>query len=176
MTGWQTADQTKTGGSFFDMAGLRDLGIVWPKLTAKIPTASAQSGSADPGSGNVGAAQVPASGGLQTYARNLLAKYGWSGQWTSFNNVVNRESGWNPLSKNGTSGAYGIAQALGHGDQSTQGTNSDEYGGYGLTAAQNRAANSGDGYAQLLWMMNYIQSRYGSPDNAWAHEQQFGWY
>src|SRR5215469_15795431 len=97
MTGWQTADQTKTGGSLFDMAGLRDLGIVWPKLSAKIPQAtSSGSAATDPAApgGNVGAGQVPQSGGLQTYARNLLGKYGWSGQWTSFNNVVNRESGW----------------------------------------------------------------------------------
>lgn len=167
MNGWQTADSSN-GANIFDSAGLRDLGLTFPKLTAKIPAATgAAAGSGS--SNNVGAGAVPQSGAIQTYARNLLAKYGWSGQWDSFNNIVNSESGWNPLAANPSSGAYGIAQALGHGDAATQGTNSDMYGGYGLTDAQAKAANSGDPYTQILWMMNYIQDRYGSPNAAWQY-------
>jgi hypothetical protein len=39
------------------------------------------------------------------------------------------------------------------------------YGGNSTTAA-----------GQAVAMVNYIKSRYGTPANAWAHEQQFGWY
>lgn len=171
MTGWNTADKTG-GGTLLDMLGLRDLGLQYPKLTAKLPAATGSAkGNSNPGSGT-----VPPKGGLQTYARNLLSKYGWSGQWDSFNNIVNAESGWNPLVANRTSGAYGIAQALGHGDNASQGTYANEYGGYGLTDAQAKAANSGNGYYQVLWMMNYIQSRYGSPDVAWQYHLAAGSY
>lgn len=177
LSGWQTADKGK-GSNLFDAAGLRDLGLKYPKLQAKLaPQVSAQqSGGTPSAGGNVGAGAVPASGPLQIYARNLLAQYGWAGQWNSFNAVVNQESGWNPLSANPQSGAYGIAQALGHGTSSTQGTNSNEYGGYGLTDAQAKAANSGSGYEQILWMMNYIKDRYGSPDNAETFHLANGWY
>jgi len=170
LTGWETGKPH----NLFDAAGLTGLGLTYPKLSAKI---APQVGSAQGSTGSDQAsAAVPQKGPVQTYARNLLAKYGWSGQWGSFNNVVNAESGWNPLAKNNQSGAYGIAQALGHGDNASQGTNSNMYGGEGLTDAQAKAANSGDAYWQLVWMMNYIKDRYGSPDNAWAFHQANGWY
>lgn len=171
MNGWSTG----VPHNLFDAAGLTGLGLTYPKLSAKLAPAvstSSGSGSAD----SAGNANVPASGPVQTYARNLLGQFGWSGQWASFNNIVNSESGWNPLSKNGSSGAYGIAQALGHGSDTTQGTNSNMYGGEGLTDAQAKQANSGDPYTQLLWMMNYIKDRYGSPDNAWQFHVANGWY
>lgn len=177
MSGWQTADQGK-GSNLFDAAGLRDLGLTYPKLTAKLAprVSSSQAGGSPSAGGNVGAGAVPASGPLQTYARNLLAQYGWSGQYQDFANIVNSESGWNPLAANPQSGAYGIAQALGHGTATTQGTNSNNYGGEGLTDAQAKAANSGNGYDQILWMMNYIRDRYGSPANAWQFHLANGWY
>lgn len=171
LNGWETG----RGANLLTMAGLRNLGLTYPKLSPKLPAAV---GSASGGNGNTGrgGGAVPQKGALQTYARNLLAKYGWAGQWDSFNNIVMAESGWNPLATNPTSGAFGIAQALGHGDNATQGTNSSEYGGYGLTNSQARAANSGDGYDQILWMMNYIRDRYGSPDAAWAFHLNSGAY
>lgn len=92
----------------------------------------------------------------------------------------NRESGWNSEARNPTSGAFGIAQALGHGQADTaasDGTN--EYGAeYGLSAAEARAANSGDARWQIEWGLGYIKDTpgYGSPSAAWAHEQANGWY
>lgn len=90
----------------------------------------------------------------------------------------NQESGWSPAARNKSSGAYGIAQALGHGQADTaapDGTN--EYGAeYGLTAAQAQQANAGSTTFQIMWGLGYIQALYGSPANAWAHEQTYGWY
>lgn len=120
---------------------------------------------------------VPRKGPLQQYARQLLRQHGWANQFDSFNSLEMSEAGWNPLIANPTSGAYGMAQALNHGNGSvTQGSHSNMYGGFGLTDKQAKAANSGDGYWQLVWMMNYIQSTYGSPQNAWAFHQSHNWY
>jgi len=66
----------------------------------------------------------------------------------------NRESGWNDNAVNPSSGAYGIPQSLGHG----------------------HPYNLGDYKNQVIWGLNYIDGRYGSPAAAEAHELQFGWY
>lgn len=71
----------------------------------------------------------------------------------------NQESGWNPTSKNPTSGAFGIPQAL--------------------PATKMASAGSDwatDPFTQILWGVGYIQGRYGTPAAAWAHELAFGWY
>ena len=31
-------------------------------------------------------------------------------------------------------------------------------------------------YAQILWGLSYIEHRYDTPCNAWAHSQRKGWY
>jgi hypothetical protein len=99
---------------------------------------------------------------------SLLALNGWAGQWSAFNSLEMREAGWNPTAKNPSSGAFGIAQAYNHGKgAATQGTMSNMYGGWTSDAVA-KAANSGNGYAQLQWMMAYIKQRYGSPNAAWA--------
>jgi hypothetical protein len=36
--------------------------------------------------------------------------------------------------------------------------------------------NLGDYKAQIIWGLNYIASRYGNSQNAWAHEQAYNWY
>jgi hypothetical protein len=33
-----------------------------------------------------------------------------------------------------------------------------------------------DPYTQIIWGIGYIQSAYGDPQAAWAHELAFGWY
>lgn len=72
--------------------------------------------------------------------------------------VVNRESGWNPTAQNPTSSAYGIGQFL---DSTWQGV---------------QAQKTSDPYQQIQAMLRYITQRYGSPQAAWQHEQQAGWY
>jgi hypothetical protein len=135
---------------------------------------------ADTSSGSSGSATGgPApSGSYQSYAQSLLPAWGWSGQWPALSHLEGKEdSGWDPNATNPQTGAYGIAQALGHGSGSaTAGPKHNEYGGFGISNADAKAANSGDGYAQIRWMFGYIKSRYGSPNKAWAHEQSAGWY
>jgi hypothetical protein len=145
-----------------------------PQQLVTSPTSSPTSSptASQPFSGAISGANASiAVGPLKTYATALLAAHGWPGQFGSFNAIVMSESDWNPHIKNPSSGAYGIAQALGHGNANTAGSESNMYGGYGLSDTAARQANSGNGYVQLQWMVNYIASRYGSPDAAWAYHQ-----
>lgn len=119
-----------------------------------------------------------AKGQPQNTARLLLGQYGWqAGQFSALQSLWTRESGWSPGARNPTSGALGIAQALGHGTSETGGTLGNEYGPqYGLTVDQARAANSGSIVQQIRWGLGYIKARYGSPQGALAHENAVGWY
>lgn len=91
----------------------------------------------------------------QRYAAGLLGRFGWGpSQFSPLLALWNRESGWNAYAVNPSSGAYGIPQSLGHG----------------------HPYNLGDYKAQIIWGLNYIMQRYGSPAAAWGHEMQFGWY
>lgn len=122
-------------------------------------------------------------GSSVTSAVAALAKQGgWNAtQISDWENVINAESGGNPDAENASSGAYGIAQALGHGTSGTAcpSTGRNEYGGYGLTDAQAQKANCGGTGAiavQLLWMYGYLKQRWGTPSAAWANEQSAHWY
>jgi hypothetical protein len=92
--------------------------------------------------------------------KNLAAARGWTGaQWSALYDVENREAGFNMTAQNPTSGAYGLAQFI---------NGPGEYAQYG--------GNSTTALGQVTAMLNYIAQRYGTPEGAWAHEQQFGWY
>lgn len=112
----------------------------------------------------------------------VAAAYGWSPtqsstDWNDLVSLWTQESSWNNQATNPSSGAYGIAQALGHGNGSaTQGSVTNEYGGYGISNAMAQKANSGDATSQITWGLQYIKDTYGSPSAAWAHEQTAGWY
>ena len=108
-------------------------------------------------------ARVAASGSVaeyQAYARERVYEYGWSdADFNALVNLWNKESGWNMYSKNRSSGAYGIPQAL----------------------PGSKMASCGSDYltnykTQINWGLNYIKSRYGNPSNAWNHSQTKGWY
>ena len=64
-------------------------------------------------------ATLPAGGTPSANVRlgeRMAARYGWTGaQWSCLHALWARESGWNNRAENPKSGAYGIAQALGHG-------------------------------------------------------------
>jgi hypothetical protein len=136
------------------------------------------SGNGSGGSTNpaVPAASAASIAAYKTYALVMLTSHGWPGQFAQFNNVVMAESGWNNNASNSGSGAYGIAQALGHGDANTTGSHGNNYGGYGTSDTVSRAANNGNGYAQIIWMCNYIAERYVTPADAWAFHQENGYY
>lgn len=130
---------------------------------------------------------APGPGGApQHIARLLLGRYGWGpDQMGPLILLWTRESGWRTCAYN-VSGAYGIAQALGHGGNagavgprcdgaSTPGLNY-AYGGYGQSVADSRLANAGHALQQIEWGLNYIKQTYGTPAAAWAHEVQYGSY
>jgi fibronectin type III domain protein len=109
--------------------------------------------------------------GYRAFARALMLRHGWGlgQQWTDFQWIVMAESGWNSLATNPQSGAFGIAQALGHGTANTRAADGENnYGNFSTSDAICRAANSGNGFAQLVWMCNYIATVYGSPSGARA--------
>lgn len=121
---------------------------------------------------------VPNTGSPQSILQQTAIQFGWGAQWLALHSLEMGEAGFDPHAKN-PSGAYGLAQALGHGNgAATQGTESNEYGGFGLSDAQAKQANSGDPATQSLWMCNYIKAVYTDPNNAWAKWQSRNphWY
>ena len=114
------------------------------------------------GSGGSGAySRVPAQSGpaaaAQKFAAAHLAQFGWGpDQMPPLIALWNEESGWNADAVNPSSGAYGIPQALGKG----------------------HPYNLGDYANQVMWGLNYIKDRYGSPAAAYAFENSHTphWY
>ena len=89
-----------------------------------------------------------------------MIQFGWpASQWPALDALWNRESGWDQYADNVSSHAYGIPQSL---------------------PATKMAVVGPDWQTnpstQIRWGLAYIGQRYGSPDAAWAHEVQVGWY
>ena len=102
---------------------------------------------------------VPA-GSAQQIALGMLGSYGWSSsQFSCLVSLWNLESGWNVTASNPSSGAFGIPQALPGSKMASAGPDWQT-----------------DAATQIRWGLGYIQSTYGSPCGAWAHEQADGWY
>jgi hypothetical protein len=112
-------------------------------------------------------AMAAPAGGNVALGQQMAAQAGWTGgQWNCLDWLWNRESGWSRTAENPKSGAYGIAQALGHGP-----TNQYPAG------PANPPTSSAP--AQIRWGLGYIANTpYGThtPCQAWAHEQSNGWY
>jgi resuscitation-promoting factor RpfB len=111
-------------------------------------------------------ARVPSTAAANVaLGRRLAAGYGWShgSRWHCLHALWARESGWSATATNPRSGAYGIAQALGHGP-----TNQYPPG----------PANppTSDPATQIRWGLSYIAATYGTPCGAWTHETADGWY
>lgn len=104
------------------------------------------------------AGQIAAS---KAYARAyILQTYGWGDdQWFALEQLWTRESGWNHLAVNPSSGATGIPQSL-PGDKMA-------------TAGADWRTNP---QTQIRWGAGYIKGRYGDPLGAWAHFQKKNWY
>jgi hypothetical protein len=146
-----------------------------PKLATR-PNASAGSpGSTSPSSSSpttggttpppVVTATAPTPGTNQSIAWNMMSSFGFDRN-TQFSGCLvplwNQESGWNQFAEN-ASGAYGIPQAL-------------PFNKMPQAAWPASAGGSSDPSAQISWGLSYIKGTYGTPCNAWAHEQSFGWY
>lgn len=155
-------------------------------IQGKSPAAAAAANTITPGTNSAPngpsnpTGQIVASGSAQAILQKTAAQFGWGSgsQWQALQSVEMAEAGFDPQATNPQSGAFGLAQALGHGNANTAcpATGVNEYGGFGLSDAQAQQANCGQAGPQALWMCNYIQATYGSPQNAWAHEQANGWY
>ncbi len=94
-------------------------------------------------------------------ARQILKnKYGYgSSQFSCFNNIIMRESMWKINATNPSSGAYGIPQAL--------------PGSKMATIASDWRTNPA---TQIIWGIEYMKDRYGSPCGAWGFKSSHGWY
>jgi hypothetical protein len=97
----------------------------------------------------------------RSIAKQILKnKYGYgSGQYSCFNNIIMRESMWNIHATNASSGAYGIPQAL--------------PGSKMATIASDWRTNPA---TQIIWGIEYMKDRYGSPCGAWGFKSSHGWY
>lgn len=102
---------------------------------------------------------VPA-GESQAIAYAMMADYGWNDeQFSCLVNLWTRESGWNHLAKNPSSGAYGIPQSL----------------------PGNKMASAGADWqtnpaTQIKWGLGYIKGRYKTPCGGWDHFLRKNWY
>ena len=94
-------------------------------------------------------------------ARQILKnKYSYgSSQFDCFNNIIMRESKWQVNATNPSSGAYGIPQAL--------------PGSKMATIASDWRTNPA---TQIIWGIEYMKDRYGSPCSAWSFKSANGWY
>ncbi|MPY35952.1 lytic transglycosylase domain-containing protein [Streptomyces adustus] len=80
-------------------------------------------------------------------------------QYNAFNQIVTHESGWNHTATNSSSGAYGLVQAL-----------------PGSKMASAGADWKTNPATQIKWGLDYMNSRYGSPVQAWDFWQTHHWY
>lgn len=80
-------------------------------------------------------------------------------QFQCFSNIVQKESTWNYLAQNPSSGAYGLVQALPGSKMSSAGAD----------WRTNPAT-------QIKWGLKYMNERYDSPCGAWSFWQANRWY
>ncbi|WP_182355050.1 G5 domain-containing protein [Flaviflexus huanghaiensis] len=99
-------------------------------------------------------------GGAKGIAQQMVANKGWSSsEFQCLETLWQRESNWNHLAQNPSSGAYGIPQALPGGKMAS----------HGADWRTNPAT-------QIAWGLDYIQGRYGTPCGALNHSYARGWY
>jgi hypothetical protein len=139
----------------------------------------ASAGTPLPAAASVGAVAADAGAAVnEALGAQLAVAFGWAGaQDTCLNELWTRESGWRTTAINPASGAYGIAQALGHAEGATLAMNKqgDNYPD-AFKAANPAPWGSSDATAQINWGLGYIKSAYGSPCAAWNHETADGFY
>ncbi len=100
----------------------------------------------------------PPSMTLKDYAYMRVTQEFGEDQWSSFDKLINKESGWNPTVCNSRSTACGLGQFL----ASTRKA-------YGITVE----SQPND---QVEAVINYIKDRYSNPIEAWRFHQKNNWY
>ncbi|MET0812416.1 MAG: lytic transglycosylase domain-containing protein [Microbacterium sp.] len=102
----------------------------------------------------------PDPGTAQAMAYEVVLARGWGDdQFGCLVALWNKESGWRVNAHNKSSGAYGIPQAL----------PGSKMASIGADWETNPAT-------QIIWGLNYISGRYGTPCGAWDKSQRSGWY
>ena len=140
--------------------------VAKPKLASPAEVAAADPGTGTAtGAGGTGGiiyvtSTPPDPNTAQSIAYNLMASFGFSPTtyFGCLQDIWNRESGWRYDAEN-ASGAYGIPQSL---PASKMASVASDY----LT----------DPTTQIKWGLGYITQVYGTPCNAWDHEEADGWY
>ena len=95
---------------------------------------------------------------IKTYSiHKVLDKFG-GGQWTHFNELIWRESKWKPNAQNPRSTAFGLGQFL------------------NSTWETVDCIKTADPYIQIDCTIAYIESRYGSPEEALKFHTRKNWY
>lgn len=90
----------------------------------------------------------------------MLNKYGWGeDQYSCYDDIIMRESKWDPYADNPYSSAYGIPQAL-------PGSKMSAFGPDWRT----------NPVTQIRWGLDYVDKRYGTPCQAWSFKRSHGWY
>jgi hypothetical protein len=160
-----TREQNVTGQERFSLGAVEGSYTLAAAQAAKAATqarqeAAKQSAQAAAQQVTQQAAVAVATGSPQQIADGMLGQFGWSSsQFSCLDPLWTQESGWNVSASNPGSGAYGIPQAL-----------------PGSKMASAGADWETDAVTQIRWGLEYIQSTYGSPCGAWAHEEADGWY
>jgi len=103
------------------------------------------------------AVQAPtgAKNDIVEYAKGRIIEEFGEGEWEYFDDLVMRESGWNPRAVNKSSGACGLPQSL----------PCNKIGGVD-TPYQD----------QIEWMIGYVKDRYQTPSGAIKWHNRRGWY
>ncbi|MFE5586630.1 transglycosylase SLT domain-containing protein [Kitasatospora sp. NPDC056531] len=108
----------------------------------------------------LGAGLMPATASAATLSpKAIAARMVPAKQLASFDQIIFHESSWNVRATNPSSGAYGLGQAL----------------------PASKMASAGSDWrtnprTQIKWALNYMNTRYGSPNAAWAFWQVHHWY
>jgi peptidoglycan DL-endopeptidase CwlO len=127
---------------------------VLPVLLAGVATAMLLTGCKD---GSNGGGHPVTRNYAERLANRMARDYGWRGhQRRCLDWLWTRESGFSTDAVNSQSGATGIPQLL--------------------PAAHRIPAHWGRARVQVRWGLSYVSRRYGTPCNAWHHEEAFGWY
>ncbi|SDT20244.1 Transglycosylase SLT domain-containing protein [Streptomyces sp. TLI_053] len=108
----------------------------------------------------IGAGVMPATASAATASpQAIAAQIVPANQLSSFSQIIAHESSWNVTATNPSSGAYGLAQALPGSKMATHGSD------WKTNAT-----------TQIRWALDYMNSRYGSPNAAWTFWQNHHWY
>lgn len=109
-----------------------------------------------PGAGGAVARSSAAAKKAQDQVKGVADGYGWASgsQWSALQQLVQKESGWNPGAANPTSTARGLFQKM----TSLHGPLESSIGG------------------QANWGLNYIRQKYGTPSRALAFHKRHNWY